>query len=157
MIDKLDKSIIQKLQEDLPLTEQPFKWIADTLEIKEEELLEKIKGLLDKGMMRRLGAVLYHRKAGYGANAMVVWVVPADKIDGIGNIMASFSCVSHCYQRPTFPDWPYNLFTMIHGRTFEECEEQISQVAKAVNLENYEILYSTKELKKTSMQYFQEE
>lgn len=154
MLDKLDKAIIRKLQKDLPLVSSPFKSAAEELGIGEEELLDRIRKLSHKRILRRLGAVLHHRNAGFAANAMVIWNVPENQIDEAANRMSAFPWVSHCYQRTTFPGWPYNLFTMVHAKSLDECEGLIAQAAEAVQIQDYEVLYSQKELKKSSMKYF---
>lgn len=114
----------------------------------------KIKELQKEGILRRFGAVLHHRKAGYHANAMVVWIVPDEKTEEAGKIMSSFTQVSHCYQRSTSSGWPYNMFTMVHAKTKQECEEVVSKIADAIRIYEYEFLYSTIEIKKSSMKYF---
>lgn len=157
MFSTVEKKIIRKLQEDLPLVPQPYKTIADELGITEEILLKKINEFKERGLIRRMGAALCHRETGYKANAMVVWIVPTERIEEIGMTMASFSEVTHCYQRPTFPDWPYNMFTMIHGKTREECKKVVEKIASNINIDKYKLLYSTVELKKSSMKYFMEE
>ena len=154
MFSSLDKSIIRKIQEDLPLVPEPYKAIAEELQITEGELMDKIREFYNNGVIRRFGATLNHRNIGFKANAMVVWQVPEDRIKEVSKIMILFSQVSHCYQRPTFPSWPYNIFTMVHGETKEECERTIMEIKNSVNIDNYNILYSTHELKKCSMKYF---
>jgi len=156
MFSSLDIDIIRKIQEDLPLVPEPYKVIAEELGIKEEKLLEKIKEFGDKGVLRRFGVTLNHRNIGFKANAMVVWTVPEEKIKEVSEIMIGFSEISHCYQRPTSLNWPYNIFTMVHGETKEECEKVVMEIIKVTNLKEYNILYSTKELKKISMRYFME-
>ncbi|MDF2522701.1 MAG: transcriptional regulator [Clostridiales bacterium] len=156
MLSSLDKMIVRRLQEELPLAPQPYKVMAEELGITEDELLEKIRDFQNKGVLRRFGAILHHRKAGYTANAMVVWVVPEERAEEVGKLMSSFTQVSHCYQRVTFHDWPFNMFTMVHGPTTDECEEVIAQISKAIQIYKYEILYSTMEVKKVSMKYFLE-
>lgn len=106
--------------------------------------------------MRRFGAILHHRKAGFSSNVMVVWVVPDDKCEEAGKVMASFPQVSHCYKRTPLVQWPYNMYTMIHGQTKEECETVVSDISRITGIYEFELLYSTKELKKTSMKYFTE-
>ena len=128
MFSSLDISIIRKLQEDLPLVPQPYKLIAEDLGIKEKELLEKIREFCNKDVIRRFGATLNHRNIGFKSNAMVVWNVPEERIKEVSEIMILFSQVSHCYQRPKFPNWSYNIFTMIHGENKEECEEVVKQI-----------------------------
>ncbi|WP_244272655.1 siroheme decarboxylase subunit beta [Natronincola peptidivorans] len=153
-ITDLDKKIIKELQEDLPDSPEPYKEIAEKINIKEEELLEKIQMYLEAGIIRRFGAVLRHRKAGFTANAMVVWEVEAHKTKDIGTQMAAFSEVTHCYERPTYPAWPYNLFTMVHGGSKEDCYQIADKLSKTIEVKNYELLFSSEELKKTSMKYF---
>ncbi|MFL0197225.1 Lrp/AsnC family transcriptional regulator [Clostridium sp. WILCCON 0269] len=153
-MDLLDKAIILKLQEDLPLVLQPYKHIADELGICEEELLSRLKELNNKKVLRRIGAILYHRTAGFKANAMVVWNIPECRIKEVTDIMISFSEVSHCYRREVLSNWNYNIYTMVHSKTFEQCDNIISQISACVNIDKYEVLYSTRELKKSSMKYF---
>ena len=156
MFSSLDINIIRKMQEDLPLVPQPYKLIADELGIKEEELLEKIREFCNKGIIRRFGVTLNHRNIGFKANAMVVWIVPEERIKEVSEAMIVFPQVSHCYQRPTFSNWPFNIFTMVHGETEEECRKIVKKIVAAVSINDYSILYSTEELKKNSMRYFVE-
>lgn len=157
MFSELDKQIVRELQKDIPLTPQPFKEIAERIGISEEELLEKVQQMADQGIIRRFGVALKHREVGFLANAMVVWQVPDEKTLEIGKIMASFPQVSHCYQRPKYPDWPYNMFTMVHGQSREECEATAARIAEKTGIPEFGLLYSTDELKKSSMKYFMEE
>jgi DNA-binding Lrp family transcriptional regulator len=145
---------IKELQEDLPLESRPFRAMADRLGISEEELLQRAQDFIRTGQMRRFAAVLHHRQAGFAANAMAVWVVPPERIDEAGASMATFRAVSHCYQRPTYDDWPYSLFTMIHGRTREECERIAEEISRETGLTDYALLFSTKEYKKARVRYF---
>lgn len=153
-ITELDKKIIRLLQEDLPICAEPYKQIAKELAMEEEELLNKIQQYVDYGIIRRLGAVLRHRKAGITANAMVVWGVEPSRIAEVGKSMAAFPEVTHCYERSTYLDWPYNLFTMIHGNSKEDCYEIADKLSKTFDISNYQLLFSSEELKKTSMKYF---
>lgn len=152
-----DKKIIAGIQGDLPLTEKPFKELAGKLGVSEEHLLEKITSYQQKGYIRRFGAALRHRETGFNANGMGVWKVPPEKTKEVGEIMASFPQVSHCYQRPTFPGWDYNLFTMIHGRTEEECNAVARAISEATGIREYKVLFSSRELKKSTMLYFVED
>ncbi|MCC5909462.1 MAG: Lrp/AsnC family transcriptional regulator [Clostridiaceae bacterium] len=156
-ITALDKKIIKALQEDLPLSEEPFREIANTLQIDEKELLNKIQYYIDEGIIRRFGAVIRHRKTGFTANAMVVWKADPDKTKEIGKKMAEFPEVSHCYERPVYPEWPYNLFTMVHGRSKQDCYEIAQRIGETVDIHEYSLLFSSEELKKTSMKYFMDE
>ncbi|MBI5043624.1 MAG: Lrp/AsnC family transcriptional regulator [Nitrospirae bacterium] len=159
MIDltETEKWIIRIIQDDMPVAEQPYKVIADHLGISEAEVIAKIKEFRKKGYIRRFGATLRHREAGISANGMGIWIVPKEDAERIGKIMASFKEVTHCYERPTFPDWPYNLYTMIHGKTREDCEAVAKKISEAIGIQDYKLLYSTKEFKKTSMRYFEDE
>lgn len=156
MLSNLDKSIIRIIQEDLPLVLEPYKKIAQELGITEEKLMNKIKEFNSSGIMRRFGTIVNHRNVGFIANAMVVWTVPENLIKDVSKIMITFSKISHCYQRPTFSDWPYNIFTMIHGETKQECEKVVKEIVSVTNINEYKMLYSTEELKKVSMKYFME-
>lgn len=155
-MDELTKSIIRELQEGIPLIAEPYKEIADRLNISKDELLSKIEYFVNEGIIRKIGSVLNHRKANFASNAMVVWNVPLELIDKIGAFMASIPEVSHCYQRETSIIWAYNVFTMIHGKTNKDCEEVIYKIVLGTGIDDYEVLYSTLELKKTSMKYFDE-
>ena len=107
--------------------------------------------------MRRFAAVMNHRSAGYKANAMGVWAVPDDELDEIGPQMAGFARVSHCYRRPTYDDWPYSVFTMVHGMNARECEETIEAISDETGVDEFALLWSVKEYKKTRVRYFNDE
>jgi DNA-binding Lrp family transcriptional regulator len=151
-----DIPYVRTLQQDLPLVPRPFAEIAGRLGLNEKDLLAKARELEAAGIMRRYSAVLRHRRVGYTFNGMACWVVPESRVEVVGEFAAGFSQVSHCYQRPAYPPrWPYNLFTMIHGRTKDEVEAIVAQIAGATGLERYEILYSTREFKKERVKYFE--
>jgi DNA-binding Lrp family transcriptional regulator len=154
MLTEIEKKIVKALQNDLPLCPQPFKAIAEEIGISENELLVEIHRLKQQEIIRRFGAIVRHRNLGITANAMVVWRVPKEKSQEIGAIMAAFPEVSHCYERPTYPDWHYNLFTMVHGKSKDECQKVIAQISERTGIKDYKQLYSTRELKKVSMKYF---
>ncbi len=156
-ISDLDKKIIRLLQDDLPLDSEPYKVLAEQLNISEADLLSKIEYFLELGIIRRFGAAIRHREAGYTANAMVVWDVDDSIAEELGKKMAQFPEVTHCYQRPRHPGWPYNLFTMVHGTSKEQCYQIADRIAERVGINDFHLLFSTKELKKTSMKYFVEE
>lgn len=156
IVTEEDKALIRILQDDLPDSIDPFADIAMELNIEEEGVISGTYRLINNKVMRRLGAVLYHDKAGFTSNAMGVWIVPQQMVDEVGSKMAEFKAVSHCYERPTFPDWPYNLFTMIHGQTDKECEQIMTKISEATGIKDYEMLFSQTELKKSSMSYFVE-
>jgi siroheme decarboxylase len=153
-ISEDDKAAIRALQEDVPLTPRPFDLWGRQVGLSYEELLERAYDLRDRKIMRRFSAVLYHRKAGFRANAMGVWSVPDERIDEVGNAFAHYQSVSHCYQRPTYEDWPYSVFSMVHGRSVEECEDVLKAMAEETGLTDYTSLYSTREYKKTRVRYF---
>lgn len=149
-----EKAICAAVQYDIPLEARPFEILAKGIDIPEEEFIKKIQEFLDKGYIRRFGAALSHRKAGITANGMGVWIVPEKDRESVGKIMASFKEVSHCYERPSFEGWPYNLFTMIHGKTKEECYATAKKISEATGIKDYKLLFSSQEFKKESMVYF---
>lgn len=153
-ISEDDKAAIRALQEDVPLTPRPFDLWGEQVGLGPEDLLERAYDLRNRKIMRRFSAVLYHRKAGFRANAMGVWKVPEERIEEVGNAFAHYQAVSHCYQRPTYEDWPYALFSMVHGRTVEECEAVLDAMAAETGLTERLSLYSTREYKKTRVRYF---
>ncbi|NLD35797.1 MAG: Lrp/AsnC family transcriptional regulator [Desulfatiglans sp.] len=154
MPDELDKKIISFLQKDIPVQPMPYKILADQLSVSEDEILNRIREMVAGGVIRRLGATLYHQQAGFKANAMVAWVIAEKEIDEIGHIMAGFKEVTHCYHRWPQRDWRYNLFTMIHGESREECHEIARKMSKRTGVKDYSLLFSEKEFKKTSMEYY---
>ncbi len=153
-LSERDRKFVRVLQDDLPWMEEPFAPAAERLGATQEEVLAWLDLARENGWMRRFAAVLHHRKAGFTANGMVCWRVPEEHIEEAGRKAAAFPEVSHCYQRPTCPDWPYNLFTMIHGRSKVECEETARCISEAIGVKDYVILYSTREFKKERVKYF---
>jgi DNA-binding Lrp family transcriptional regulator len=152
-----DKRHVCILQRDLPIVPAPFDLWAEEAGMDPDALLERAGVFIERNYMRRFAAVLNHRTAGFGANGMAVWKVPEDSIDEIGQRMAAFSAVSHCYRRPTYPDWPYNLFSMVHSRSMEGCEESIAALAEDTGVtdpSDRAVLYSTYEFKKIRLEYF---
>jgi DNA-binding Lrp family transcriptional regulator len=150
-----DLDAIRALQRDLPAEPEPFGELAAQAGFETAaELLALGHSFIETGQMRRYAAVLAHRNAGFVQNGMGVWRVPEERLDECGQIMAAFRGVSHCYQRPTYPDWPYNLFSMTHGRTKAECEAVLAAVGAETGLDDFSVLYSTKEYKKTRVSYF---
>ncbi|EHQ88382.1 AsnC family transcriptional regulator [Desulfosporosinus youngiae] len=150
-------TLIRVIQGDLPDSATPFTVLAETLQWPVDKVISVANRLLEVKIIRRFGAVLRHQKAGFVANAMGVWQVDPEVTDKVGQIMARFKEVSHCYQRPTLPDWPYNLFTMIHGRSAKDCEDIMKSISLATGVKTYSMLFSVAELKKSSMQYFLED
>lgn len=153
-LSDLDKKIIARLQGDMPVQAEPFAAIAAEVGITEDELLHKLDEYLQAGIMRRLGTILRHHKAGYHANAMCGWAVPEELVEAVGPVMAEFREASHVYLRPTYPDWPYNLFTMLHGKSADDLERVAKEISARTGIKEYRLLYSTREFKKTSMKYF---
>jgi len=153
MLDELDRRIITRLCGDLGESLDPFGVIAAELGITRDDLLARLRHYQETGTMRRLGAVLKHRDAGFTANGMSVWNVPADQVERVSAIMTRRPEVSHCYERPRLPDWPYNLFAMIHGQTEAACRAVAAGIAADAGLTDYDILFSLREFKKTSMVY----
>ena len=121
------------------------------------ELFDWAAEAVERQIMRRFSAVLHHRKAGFRANAMAVWRVPEERAVEVGQIMAQNPAVTHCYQRPTFPDWPYTHFTMIHAPTKAECEAIADEISHETGITDFQVLYSTREFKKTRVRYFVED
>lgn len=145
---------IRALQKDIEIVARPFDSLAEEAGITTQELLDYARTFKDRGQMRRYAAVLYHRKVGFKANGMGVWRVPEEMQEEIGAKMATYQAVSHCYLRPTYPDWPYNVFTMVHGRDEEEVEEILYMIEKETGITDRFVLYSTKEYKKIRVEYF---
>jgi DNA-binding Lrp family transcriptional regulator len=153
-LSPIEVATIQLCQEDLPLEPRPFAVQAERLGITEDELLAILSSFTERKLMRRFAAVMNHRNAGFKANAMGVWAVPEDDLDAIGPQMAEFAAVSHCYRRPTYEDWPYTVFTMVHGRSARDCEATIDAIASETGVSEYTLLWSIKEYKKVRLRYF---
>jgi len=154
-ITESDKHFIRELQKDLKVIPEPFKEMAENLSITTTELFAKAKEYEKNGVMLRFAAILRHRDAGFSANGMVVWQVPDEKIDEIGYKLAAFPQVSHCYRRPVYSDWQFNLFSMIHARTLEAAEKIAVEMSEIVEIKDYRILFSSREFKKERVKYFE--
>ncbi|MBW2092087.1 MAG: Lrp/AsnC family transcriptional regulator [Deltaproteobacteria bacterium] len=154
-LSQREKRIIYELSGDLGKSARPFKELAQKLALPEEQILETIRSLKNKGVLRRFGATLRHQLSGFTANAMVAWKVEESRVDEVGETLASFQEVTHCYHRPSVPGWPYNLYTMIHGSSEEDCRTLARRMAQAAGVTEYELLFSDEEHKKTSMRYFE--
>lgn len=153
-IDDTDRAIIQATQAGLPLTPRPYHAVAEQLGLAPEEVMARMRAMQERGVIRRLGAVPNHYKLGYRANGMTVWDVPDDQVDELGARVGALESVSHCYHRPRhLPDWPYNLFAMVHGRTREDVEGEARRIALLLGGHDHghAILYSTRILKKTGL------
>ncbi len=150
----LHHEVIKRAQYDIAIESEPFKETIDELGISYEKFFAILVELQEAGIMRRFASILNHRKAGFNANAMVVWDVDADKGEKIGETAAAFSAVSHCYLRPKYANWPFNLFTMVHGKTTEETNGIISEMSKEIEAKSHMPLYSSREFKKVRIEYF---
>lgn len=154
MLSDIEKKIIAEIQGDIPVTEHPYAELAGRLGISEETFIKELESLNDKGIIRRFGATIRHQKSGFGSNAMAAWKVDEDRIKAVGKKMASFSEVSHCYRRNPTDEWPYNLYTMVHAKDEISCRRIVQKMAEAASIKTYTLLFSRRELKKTSMEYF---
>ncbi|MFA6195569.1 MAG: Lrp/AsnC family transcriptional regulator [Sulfurimonas sp.] len=150
----LHHQIIRNIQYDIEIVQEPFKKIVDALDIEYDTLFGILDELQEAGIMRRFASILNHRKAGFSANAMVVWDVDESQGNEIGEKAAAFSAVSHCYLRPKYPNWKYNLFTMVHGKSTEETNAIIDEMAKEIESHSHMPLYSSREFKKVRIEYF---
>jgi DNA-binding Lrp family transcriptional regulator len=155
-IDDFDVAVIRALQGPMEVRPDAYAPAAERLGVPVERLLSHLEGMADRKVLRRVAAILFHRRAGFSANGMGVWKVPEDRIMELGPRMAAVRGVSHCYRRPTYPDWPYSVFTMAHGRSKEECDAVLDGVAGVCELEGDDrsTLYSSTEFKKIRLHYF---
>jgi len=149
-----DRELIRLIQDDLPAIPRPFDEPARQLGLSTDELLARIADLQERNYLRRFAAILFHRKAGFKANCMAVWKIPEERRYESGERMANFSSVSHCYLRPVYEDWPYSVFSMIHGRTEQDCDAVIEAISAEVEPEDVAKIYSIREFKKTRVRYF---
>jgi siroheme decarboxylase len=147
-------ALVRQLQEDLPVLAEPFQWVAGQILMPAENILEQIVQWKQSGLIRRFGATLQHQKAGFNINAMIVFEVSPQQMEATGHQVAAYPQVSHCYQRPTAPDWPYHLFAMTHCRTEEELQKLVTQMLEQIHPLRYDILRTTTEYKKTNVKYF---
>jgi len=151
-----DKEFIRQLQKDFEITDRPFLKAANALRITEEQIFDRLRHYENIGVMRRFAAILRHREAGFTANGMIVWKVPEDRIKQVGEKLGAFPQVSHCYERPVYPDWPYNVFSMIHCKSIDEAKNMAVDIQNQINVDEYKILFSSREFKKTRVEYFVE-
>lgn len=151
-----DKDFIRELQKDMDIIDEPFVKAATNLGITEDELFTKMKHYESIGVLRRFAAILRHRQVGFTANGMIVWKVPENRITSVGETLGSFPQVSHCYERPTYDDWPYNVFSMIHCKTHTEANDVAKIIQNQIDVDEYKILFSSREFKKTRVEYFVE-
>lgn len=152
--DEFDVAVVRALQGDLPIVPEPYAPAAAQLGIPQERLLGHLAGMRERGLLRRVAAILFHRRAGFSANGMGVWKVPEEEVLDVGRQMAAVRGISHCYQRPTYEDWPYSIFTMAHGRSKQECDAILDSIAAAHGISERATLYSSTEFKKVRLLYF---
>jgi DNA-binding Lrp family transcriptional regulator len=156
--DERDVAVVRATQGDLPVISEPFAPAAAELGWTVPQLLEHLEGMKERKLLRRVAAILFHRRAGFSANGMGVWKVPEERIADLGPRMAAYRGISHCYQRPTYADWPYSVFTMAHGRSKEECDAILDAIEHDIEgIEGRATLYSSTEFKKVRLQYFTDE
>ena len=156
-LSERDLAVIRATQGPMEATSQPFARAAADLDMPVPELLEHLEGMRERKALRRVAAILFHRRAGFSANGMGVWKVPEDRILELGPRMSSYRGISHCYQRPTYADWPYSVFTMAHGRSKEECDAILDSIAADTGIDERRTLYSSTEFKKIRLRYFTDE
>ena len=152
--DERDIAVIRALQGDMPVISEPYAPAADALGMPQQALLDHLSAMQERGLLRRVAAILFHRRAGFSANGMGVWKVPDEQIADIGRRMAAVRGISHCYQRPTYADWPYSVFTMAHGRSKQECDAVLDAIAEKTGISERTTLYSSTEFKKIRLLYF---
>ena len=151
-----DKKFIRELQKDLEIVDRPFLNATQKLGLTEEQIFEKLRYYENIGVMRRFAAILRHRDVGFTANGMIVWEVPDERITEVGEKLGAFPQVSHCYQRPVYKDWPYSVFSMIHCKSIDEAKNMAKEIQKEIQVDDYKILFSAREFKKTRVEYFVE-
>jgi siroheme decarboxylase len=156
-LSELDYAVIRATQGPMEVVSEPFAARAAELGVSQEKLFEHLKSMRERRALRRVAAILFHRRAGFSANGMGVWNVPEERIVELGPRMASFRGISHCYQRPTYADWPYSVFTMAHGRSKEECDAILDSIAEDTGIDERRTLYSSTEFKKVRLRYFTDE
>ncbi len=156
MLTDLEKQVIASVQGDLPVSAHPYSEIAARLGVSEDLVLQTLKDLCDRGVIRRFGATIRHQRSGFNANAMVAWCVDEKCVEEAGEIFAAFMEVSHCYRRDPASNWPYNLYTMVHANDEVACRSIAHKMSEKTHVTEYTLLFSRKELKKTSMAYFAE-
>jgi siroheme decarboxylase len=156
-LSELDVAVIRATQGPMEVVPEPFAAAAAELGITQERLLDHLEDMRERKALRRVAGILFHRRAGFSANGMGVWRVPEERVMELGPRMASFRGISHCYQRPTYPDWPYSLFTMAHGRSKYECDAILDSIAEDTGIEDRRTLYSSTEFKKIRLLYFTDE
>lgn len=151
-----DRALIKAVEGGLPVVSRPYEAIANKLECSEQDVISRLKHLIDNGAIKRYGVVVRHKELGYTANGMVVWNIPDDKVDDMGACIGNYDCVTLSYRRPRrLPDWSYNLFTMVHGSSREEVSKKVAEIVESCGLQNIEhtILFSTRRFKQRGARY----
>jgi siroheme decarboxylase len=148
--------ILKRIPSDFPIVEDPYKEMAEKYGMTETEVISELSRLKQEGIIRRIAAILYHRRAAYTHNAMVVWKVKAADVERIGGIMASFPEVSHCYERETGGYWDYNLYTMLHGKSLKDCVDIARRISEKTGAEEFKMFLSKREFKKTALRVIHE-
>jgi siroheme decarboxylase len=156
-LSELDVGVIRALQGPMEVVPEPYAAAAAELGLDQGVLLDHLESMRERKALRRVAAILFHRRAGFSANGMGVWKVPEERVMELGPRMASFRGISHCYQRPIYSDWPYSIFTMAHGRSKDECDEILDSIARDTGIEDRRTLYSSTEFKKIRLLYFTDE
>ncbi len=143
--------LLKEMPADFPVCEEPFRVVGEMLGVGQDTLIRRLRSLEEEGILRRFAAVLFHRKVSYTHNAMVVWRVEEDRMEEAGRLMASFPEVSHCYEREKGGYWDYNLYTMIHGRSLDECTDLVRRIGETAKVRDYKVFFSKREFKKTAL------
>jgi siroheme decarboxylase len=149
-LDEIDLKLLKAAQDGIEMTDRPYLALGQKLGLSEEEVIDRIKAMIVEGAIRRFAAAIGHRALGIVANAMIVWNVSPSDVQRAGEIVASFAEVTHCYERDKNPEWPYNLYAMVHSRNRSECLEVASLISAALGIDDYQVLFSEEEYKKTS-------
>ena len=154
MLDATDRALIARVSGDIGDGRYPYRDLGAELNLPEEDVLARLRAYRARGLCRRFGAILRHQLAGFAANGMSVWDVPEGEVAHVGLLIAAHAEVTHCYERPRLPDWPYNVYAMLHGKARDECEAIAAGISRETGVAAYQVLFSLRELKKTSMRYF---
>ena len=155
-LSEQDRKVVAGIQSGLPLVSRPYAEIGKAIGMSETEVIERVRSLLERGLIKRMGVIVRHHELGYRANAMVVWDIPDDQVSELGQCMGCFEFVTLCYRRPRrLPDWPYNLFTMIHGRNREEVMDKLAFLIRRSHLQDisHDVLFSRRRFKQRGAVY----
>ena len=156
MLEERDRRVVRAMADGIPIVARPYAILAEKAGLTEEEFLRRLRALKERGILRRVGAVLQHRRAGFSANALCVWQIPEERLDEVGAIASREAAVSHCYSRESLPEWPYNFYVMLHAKSREECEKIADRISRESQMGKGQMFYSVREWKKAAMRYFGE-